>query len=101
MAHITRRKRPLSRSTLSHGVGLGTALLTGLMTSTLQADDTGTSQADSFTLDEISVEAQRDGGYQPGALSSTKFTQPVPETPRTVPVIPTHLLSDHSPTTRP
>lgn len=99
MAHITRRKRPLSRSTLSQGVGLGTALLTGLMTTSIHADDNQGPQADSFTLDEISVEAPQNGDYQSGTLSSTKFTQPVAETPRTVQVIDKELLNDQGATT--
>lgn len=95
MAYITRRKRPLTHSPLSHGVGLGTALLTGLMASAASAADTQTTtQTTPTSLPNIHVEATSVGTYKADTLSSSKFTQPVAETPQTIQIITNDLISD-------
>lgn len=99
MAHITRRKRPLTRHPLSQGVGLGTALLTGLMASTTYAADAAGNASQAATLQEVSVQAPGVSDYKTDSLSSTKFTQPIAETPRTVEVINQGLIQDQHATT--
>lgn len=100
MTYIKRRKRPLSRSVLSQGVSLGTALLTGLVAANANAADTQTStDKQPITLQEVSVKAPETSNYKSDTLSSTKFTQPIAETARTVEVINKELMHDQQATT--
>ncbi|NII10073.1 catecholate siderophore receptor Fiu [Oleiagrimonas sp. C23AA] len=100
MAYITRRKRALDRHPLAHGAGLGAALLTGLMASAAHAGDAQTTtQTRPTSLANIHVEAVSVGTYKADTLSSSKFTQPVSETPQTVQIITNDLISDQHATT--
>ncbi len=51
------------------------------------------------TLKEVKVESSRDAGYQPGAPSSPKYTQPLVDTPQTITVIRKEVLQDQAATT--
>ena len=92
MAYIQGRQRPLPRTALSQGIGLGTALLTGLMATTAGAADTANDTP--IRLQEVSVKAAKTGDYKANHLSSTKFTRPVAETPQTVQIITRDLIDD-------
>ncbi|EKF75491.1 catecholate siderophore receptor Fiu [Alcanivorax hongdengensis A-11-3] len=99
MTYITRRKRPVAQTALCQGVGLGTALLTGLMASTAGAAEAQNSQADSNVLTPISVSATTTSDYKSDTLSSSKFAKPVAETPQTIQIINKDLIQDQGATT--
>lgn len=112
MSYITQRKRPLSRTRLATGIGLGTAMLAGTLapqasaadlqkpdsghgeTGTYAAPDNGgVSFEDPQTLPEMTVSAMAlDYGRQ--HMAGDKFTEPLAETPQTVQMISGQLMED-------
>lgn len=100
MTYITRRKRPVAKTALCQGVGLGTALLTGLITTTASAAEATSDAATNNTLAPISVSAgAATGEYKNEDMSSTKFSKPVSETPQTIQVINKEIIQDQGATT--
>ncbi len=98
MAHVKQRKHAVKRTKLATGVGVGTALLAGMMATTATA-----AEGNTINLSEVSVNADKQapvvGDYHSSHLESSRFTQPIADTPQTVQVISKDLIEDQHATT--
>jgi len=109
MAFITSRKHPVQQRKSHHVSSIGTAatLLTGLALAlpAAAADlsatpaDSGAQVVNAKTLPGVKVEATAVNDYRIDHLSSSKFTQPLLDTPQTIVVISKELISQQGATT--
>lgn len=101
MSYIKTRKHA-PRSLQSHSALAAACLITGLTVAlpvAAQNAETGKSPAQSKTLDKISVEdGDTTESYKVDQLSSSKFTQPLQDTPQTVQIISAALFNEQGAT---
>lgn len=102
MSYIKQQKHAHNKHKLATGVGLGTAMLAGMMATTAHAAENTNNQV--ATLPEVSVTANKQStpqatDYRSISRGSAKFTQPLAETPRTIQIIDEALIEDQHATT--
>ncbi len=100
MDYIKNRKHA-PRSLQTHSALAAATLITGLtlaFPSAAQNAGEGKSPAQSKTLDKISVEDGEAESYKVEQVSSSKFTQPLLDTPQTVQIISSTLFNEQGAT---